>query len=111
MPRRHAPFCDLLPDRRGHGPFCVSRPIARQVVAITESGMSVDVTVDLAARWADPTGPRLVRTILEPPHVDARLVALLAPGAARQLAAALVTAAGQAEELDRNVSARRPSTT
>jgi hypothetical protein len=107
MPRRHAPFCDLLPDRRGHGPFCVSRPIARQVAVTSESGLNLDLTVDLAVRWIDPTSPRLVRAILEPPQVDERLVALLSSGAARQFAAALVTAAGQAEELDGNVSGPR----
>jgi hypothetical protein len=71
--------------------------------------MSVDLTVDLAVRWADPVGPRLVRAILEPPNVAGRFVVLVPPGTARQLAAALLTAAGQAEELDRNVSVRRPS--
>jgi len=107
MSRRHAPFCDLLRDRRGHGPLCVSRPIARQLTVASESGLNLDLTVDLAARWGDLTGPRLVRAILEPPQVDERLVALLSSGSARQFAAALVTAAGQAEELDANVSGPR----
>lgn len=103
MPRLHAPFCDLHPDRRGHGIYCVSRPIARQAVAANEQGKTVDITVDLAARWADLSAPRLVRVISEPPNIDGRFVALLASGTARQLAAALLVAAGQAEKLERDV--------
>lgn len=107
MPRRHAPFCDLNPDRRGHGLYCVSRPIARQAVAANEQGKTVDITVDLAARWADLGASRLVRVISEPPTIDGRFVAILASGTARQLAAALLVAAGQAEELERDVSRPR----
>jgi diacylglycerol kinase family enzyme len=46
-----------------------------------------------------------VRVIGEPPTVAARFVALLPSGTARQLAAALIVAADQADELDRDVSA------
>lgn len=109
MPRRHAPFCDLNPDHRGHGIFCVSRPIARQAVASSETGKAVDITVDLAARWTDLDGVRLVRIISEPPNIDGRFVAIMASGAARQLAAALLVAAGQAEELERDVTRPRPT--
>ena len=88
--------------------MCVSRPIARQAVGTSENDESVDVTVDLAARWADLAAPQLVRLITEPPHIDKRSVTLMASGAARQLAAALVVAAGQAEELDEDVTRPRP---
>ena len=106
MPRPHAPFCDLNPDRIGHGLYCVSRPIARQAVAVTEQGKSVDITVDLAALWSNLGAAHLVRLIHEPPNIDGRFVAVMASGTARQLAAALLVAAGQAEELERDV--RRP---
>jgi hypothetical protein len=104
MPRQHAPFCDLPTDRHGHGLFCVSRPVARQAVASNEQGKPVDITVDLAVSWSNLTAPRLVRVVSEPPNIDGRLVALLASGTARQLAAALLLAAGQAEEFDRDVT-------
>jgi len=107
MPRAHAPFCDLKPGRIGHGPYCVSRPIARQAVAETEQGKTVDVTIDLAAPWSRPDAPRLVRVISEPPNIDGRFVAIMASGTARQLAAALLAAAGQAEELERDVTRPR----
>jgi hypothetical protein len=103
MPRPHATFCDLPPGR-DHGPFCVSRPIAREAVAINEAGKPVDLTVDLAVRRARRGGHRLVRVISEPPSIAARFVALLPSGTARQLAAALIVAADQADELDRDVS-------
>jgi len=106
--RRHAPFCDLHPNRRGHGPLCVSRPIARQATATSEQGKTVDITVDLAAKWSDPDAPHLVRVINEPPNIDSRFVALMHSGTARQLAAALLLAAGQAEELERDVTRPRP---
>jgi hypothetical protein len=60
--------------------------------------------VHLAARPADVHGSRLVRLISEPQDITARFVCLMPPGAARQLAAVLIVAAWQAEELDRNVS-------
>lgn len=106
MPRPHAPFCDL---RAGsdHGPLCISRPIARQVVAASEDGGSVEYTVDIAARRADAHAPRLVRLIGEPQDIMGRFVSLASPGAARQIAAALIVAAGQAEELNRDVSRPR----
>lgn len=107
MSRRHAPFCDLDPERRGHGPFCVSRPVARQATAASEQGKAVDITVDLAARWSDLAAPYLVRLICEPPNIGERLVALLPSGTARQLAAALLVGAGQAEELERDVTRPR----
>lgn len=103
MPRPHATFCDLPPGR-DHGPFCVSRPVAREAVAINEAGKAVDLTVDLAVRRSDRDGHRLVRVITEPPTITARSVTLLPSGTARQLAAALIVAADQADELDRNVS-------
>jgi diacylglycerol kinase family enzyme len=71
---------------------------------MNEAGRSVDLTVDLAVRRVD--GDRLVRVITEPPAVAARSVTLLPCGTARQLAAALIVAADQADELDRDVSAR-----
>lgn len=106
--RRHAPFCDLDPTGPGHGLFCISRPIARQAVGVSEAGKPVDITVDLAARWADLAAPHLVRLITEPPQIDARSVTLMPSGTGRQLAAALVVAAGQADELDRDVTRSRP---
>lgn len=108
MPRSHAPFCDLPRQPGNHGPFCVSRPVARQAVAASDSGVGVEVTVDLAVRWAELATAWLVRAVLEPPNVGDRLVVLMPPGTARQLAAALVTAAGQAEELDSDVATRHP---
>lgn len=108
MPRQHAPFCDLNPDRIGHGLYCVSRAIARQAVAASEQGKTVDITVDLAALWSNLDAPHLVRVISEPPNIDGRSVAIMASGTARQLATALLVAAGQAEELERDVS-KRPS--
>ena len=105
MPRPHATFCDLPPGR-DHGPFCVSRPVAREAVAINEAGKPVDITVDLAVRRAGRGGRRLVRVIAEPPVIAARSVTLLSSGTARQVAAALIVAADQADELDRDVSAR-----
>jgi len=107
MPRQHAPFCDLNPDRHGHGLYCVSRPIARQAVASSEQGKPVDITVDLAVPWSNLAAPRLVRVISEPPNIDGRFVAIMASGAARQLAAALIVAASQAEELERDVTRPR----
>jgi hypothetical protein len=108
MPRPHATFCDLPPGR-DHGQFCVSRPVAREAVAINEAGKAVDLTVDLAVRRADRDGHRLVRLIAEPPAVTSRSVTLLPAGTARQLAAALIVAADQADELDRDVSSRPAS--
>ncbi|MEO6115089.1 MAG: hypothetical protein ABIP57_08535 [Jatrophihabitantaceae bacterium] len=108
MSRRHAPFCDLDLDRRGHGAYCISRPIAREVIATGEQGRTVDITIDLAAKWSDLGAPHLVRLINEPPNIDGRSVALMHSGAARQLAAALLVAAGQAEELERDVTRPRP---
>ena len=106
--RAHAPFCAIDPERRGHGLYCVSRPIARQAVALSEQGKTVDITVDLAALWSRLDAPRLVRVISEPPNIDGRFVAVMASGTARQLAAALLVAAGQAEELERDVTRPRP---
>jgi rhodanese-related sulfurtransferase len=108
MPRPHAPFCDLNPDRIGHGQYCISRPVARQAVGTSEQGKTVDITVDLAALWSNLGASRVVRVISEPPHIDGRFVVILASGTARQLAAALLVAAGQAEELERDVSRPRP---
>jgi hypothetical protein len=108
MPRPHATFCDLPPGR-DHGQFCVSRPVAREAIAINEAGRPVDLTVDLAVRRSDRDGHRLVRIIAEPPTVTARSVTLLPAGTARQLAAALIVAADQADELDRDVSSRPAS--
>jgi hypothetical protein len=107
MARRHALFCSLDPDQRGHGLLCVSRPIARPVVAGSETGKTVEVSVDLAARWTDPDGLRLVRVVSQPPNIDGQFVVLMASGSARQLAAALLVAAGQAEELERDVTRPR----
>ena len=60
--------------------------------------------MDLAALWSRLDAPRLVRVISEPPNIDGRFVAVMASGTARQLAAALLVAAGQAEELERDVT-------
>ncbi|MDQ2837061.1 MAG: hypothetical protein M3Y89_06520 [Actinomycetota bacterium] len=43
----------------------------------------------------------------EPPNIEHRFVAIMPSGAARQLAAALLVAAGQAEELERDVTRPR----
>ncbi|MEO6501187.1 MAG: hypothetical protein ABIQ09_04670 [Jatrophihabitantaceae bacterium] len=59
----------------------------------------MEVTVDLAVRRADVQGARWVRLISEPQDIMARFVSLMPSGVARQLAAALVAAAEQAEEL------------
>lgn len=96
--RLHAPFCAIDPDRRGHGLYCVSRPIARPAVASSEPGKTVKVTVELAAPWLNLTAPRLVRIASE------QSTTLMASGTARQLAAALLVAANQAEELLRDVT-------
>ncbi len=104
MPHLHAPFCDLPPGRRGHGPYCVSRPVARQVIATSEAGKTTDITIDLAVRRSEFDGPRMVRLIGEPPDINNRFVAMMSPGSARQLATALLNAAGQAEELDQDVN-------
>jgi len=107
MPRQHAVFCDLDPADRGHGLYCISRPIARQAPGLTEQGKPVDVTVDLAVVWSKLDTPRMVRVITEPPSIEHRAVTILTSGAARQLAAALLVAAGQAEETDRDVTRPR----
>jgi hypothetical protein len=67
----------------------------------------VDITVDLAAKWSDLTDPSLVRLINEPPDIAERSVTLMPSGTARQLAAALLVAARQAEELDRDLTRPR----
>jgi hypothetical protein len=109
MPRRHALFCIIDPDQRGHGVFCVSRPIARQADASSEAGVAVPIVVDLAVRWADPNGQRLVRVVGSSPTSDRTFIGIMTSGAARQLAAALLVAAGQAEELERDVTRPRPA--
>jgi hypothetical protein len=108
MTRQHHVFCDIEPTERGHGQFCVSRPVAREATATGESGMNIDVTIDLVARWSELTGPRMVRAVLEPPSIMGRFVALMSPGTARTVAAALLAAAAQAEELERDGSRPRP---
>ena len=100
MTRQHAPFCDIDPDRRGHGIYCASRPVARPAVASDEPGKPVNVTVDLAVLWSKLTAPRMVRVVTGPS------VVVMASGTARQLAAALLVAANQAEELLRDVTRR-----
>lgn len=107
MPRRHALFCNIDPDQRGHGLFCVSRPIGRQVEASNEAGAAAAITVDLAVRWTDPDGLRLVRIVGASRTTDQPFIAIMTSGAARQLAAALLVAAGQAEELERDVTRPR----
>lgn len=99
--RAHAPFCAIDLDRRGHGLYCVSRSIARPAVASSEPGKTVNVTVEVAAVWSNLTAPRLVRVASE------QSVTLMASGTARQLAAALLVAANQAEELLRDVTRQR----
>lgn len=109
MPRRHALFCNIDPDQRGHGLFCVSRSVARQAEANNEAGSAVAVTVDLAVRWTDPDGLRLVRLVGGSSGADRQFIAIMPSGVARQLAAALLVAAGQAEELERDVTRPRPA--
>jgi hypothetical protein len=109
MPRQHAPWCDIDPDRRGHGVHCVSRPIARAAVASSEPGQAVNVTVDLAVLWSKLDGPRMVRVVSTPPNADRQSVVVMASGTARQLAAALLVAASQAEEVMRDVTRQRVS--
>lgn len=101
MPRQHAPFCDLDAGQRGHGLYCASRPVARSAVANDEPGKAVNVTVGLAVPWSHLTAARLVRV------VSGQSVVLMASGTARQLAAALLIAANQAEELLRDVTRPR----
>lgn len=103
MPRAHATFCDLS-NRADHGRFCVSRPVAREAVVVTEAGDRADLTVDLIVDREDPLAARLVRLIAEPPAIDERFVAVMTSGSARQVAAALLVAAEQAEELDRDLA-------
>ena len=109
MPRRHALFCDIDTDQRGHGLFCLSRPIARPVDANSEAGAAAPITVDLAVRWTDPDGQRLVRVVGGSPSTDQPFIAIMTSGAARQLAVALLVAAGQAEELERDVTRPQPA--
>jgi hypothetical protein len=109
VPRRHAAFCDIEPGQRGHGVYCVSRPVARQAVASSEPGQAVAVTVDLAVLWSKLDGPRMVRVVSTPPNADRQSVAVLASGTARQLATALLAAANQAEEVLRDVTRQRVS--
>ena len=97
MPRPHAPFCTLTADGRRHGPYCVSRPLGQPVQAITEEGKRVTVTIDVAVKRSDLTGPHLLRIVQQPPSIEHRFVLVLAPDAARQFAATLAGAAGQAE--------------
>lgn len=94
MPRRHALFCIIDPDQRGHGLFCVSRPVARPADASSEAGGTTSVTVDIAVRWVDPDGQRLVRLVGGSPTADSPFIAIITSGVARQLAAALLVAAG-----------------
>lgn len=101
MPRQHAPFCAIDTTQRGHGVYCASRPVARPAMANSEPGKDVGVTVDLAVPWSNLTAPRLVRM------VSGQSVVLMASGTARQLAAALLVAANQAEELLRDVTRQR----
>ena len=107
MPRQHAPFCDLNRDRIGHGLYCASRPVARPAMGVNEPAKPVAVTVDVAVKWSDLAAPRLVRLVCEPPNIDGQSIVLMPPGTARQLVAALLVAAGQAEELVRDVTRLR----
>jgi hypothetical protein len=109
MPRRHALFCIVDPDQRGHGLFCVSRPVARPAEADSEAGAATPITIDLAVRWTDPDGQRLVRVVGGSPTADRPFIAIMTSGAGRQLAAALLVAAGQSEELERDVTRPRPA--
>ncbi|HJQ01138.1 MAG TPA: hypothetical protein VJ851_06035 [Jatrophihabitans sp.] len=101
MPRQHAPWCTIDPAQRGHGLFCVSRPVARAAVANDEPGKAVPITVDIAVSWSNLAAPLLVRM------VSGTSVVLMASGTARQLAAVLLVAAGQAEEVLRDVTRQR----
>jgi hypothetical protein len=109
MPRRHALFCTIDPDQRGHGLFCVSRPVARPADANSEAGAATAITADLAVRWTEPDGLRLVRLVGNTKSADRTFIAIMSSGGARQLAAALLVAAGQAEELERDVTRPRPA--
>jgi len=107
MPRPHAPFCTLTADGRGHGPYCVSRPLARPVQAVTEQGKRVTVTVDVAVKRAHLAGPHLVRIVQQPPSIEHRFVLVLAVEGARQLAAALLNAARHVESASTQLRAPR----
>jgi hypothetical protein len=75
--------------------------VARPAIASSEPGKDVNITVDLAVPWSNLAAQRLVRM------VSGQSVVLMASGTARQLAAALLVAAGQAEELVRDVTRPR----
>lgn len=101
MPRQHAPWCAIDPGQRGHGLYCTSRPVARAAIASDEPGKAIGVTVDLAVLWSNLAAPLLVRMVSGPS------VVLVASGTARQLAAVLLVAASQAEEVIRDVTRQR----
>jgi hypothetical protein len=100
-----ADFCDLpaptasAPDD-AHGPWCVSPPVGREVVAHAGAG-AVEITVDRVQPWVERAGPACIRLVVDPlgnasaPDVAARLTT----GSARQLAATLLHAADLADEL------------
>jgi len=73
-----------------------------------QQGPSVETPTPTAVRWADPDGQRLVRVVGGPLIADRQFIGIMTSGTARQLAAALLVAAGQAEELERDVPRPRP---
>jgi hypothetical protein len=101
MTRQHAPWCVIDPAQRGHGLYCTSRPVARPAIASDEPGKAVPIAVDIAVLWSNLAAPLVVRVVSGPS------VVLMASGTARQLAAVLLVAAGQAEEVLRDVTRQR----
>ena len=101
MPRQHAPWCAIDPGKRGYGLYCTSRPVARPAIASDEPGKAVGITLDIAVLWSNLAAPLLVRM------VSGQSVVLMASGTARQLAAVLLVAAAQAEEVLRDVTRQR----
>ena len=86
-----------------HGRWCVSRPVAREVVGEHDGG-PVEITVDLVSAFGspgtEPGEPRRYVRIAVDPDLAGDPVVRLDPGAARTLAAALTVAAAQCEQLD-----------
>ncbi|MGH8961783.1 MAG: hypothetical protein ACRDWT_11440 [Jatrophihabitantaceae bacterium] len=109
---RCAEFCDLPGPGTGpasdvHGPYCVSRPVAREIIAAT-GVTECDVTIDLAAGrgTSGVEAPRFVRLVVEYSGPDGGPSILLEASRARSLAAALVAGADQCEQLDRDLARR-----
>ncbi len=115
---RCADFCTAEGPLTGaevevHGPWCRSEPCGREVVTDSDVGV-IELSVALARAYLHGTyrlkdytrvrDTRFVELSLEARHDAARqspLTLYVTSGAARQLAATLIRAADQADELDR----------